>query len=237
MHPLSTINRQFASFSVKKIVIDMGCAYGNTTITALKAGAEKVIACDMEIQHLEQVKIQAENENLASHLEIVQGIFPNDYEFTHNTIDAFHASHIFEFLNGNAVETALNKIFSWLKPNGKLFMLTYTIFVKELDNLIFRKEDGIKWPGFFENYNNYCTEIDEISNDDNDHIEMGETDDFIEEIDSNFHMFELDIVKHALEKVGFMIQKINYLDGKTNAAMKETWLNGRELLGLVAYKP
>jgi len=54
MHPLSAIGEKFSTHAgtLKDPVIDMGCAYGVASIAALTKGAGKVIACDIEQQHL-----------------------------------------------------------------------------------------------------------------------------------------------------------------------------------------
>lgn len=234
MHPLSAINVEFSSFSSENIVVDMGCAYGNTTIAALEAGAKKVIACDMEKQHLDQLEKLARDKGLDPNLEIRKGIFPNDYDFQKNSIDGFHVSHILEYLGGNDIEKGLNNIFSWLKPSGKLFILVYTVFIEELNNSTFkeeyarRKTKEIKWPGFFENYNDYCIPVEFHKN-------------FSKENKPSFpaslHMFEAEILRSYLQEIGFVIEKAEYLNGKENFAVEETWLDGKELLGVIARKP
>jgi SAM-dependent methyltransferase len=137
MHPLSKISKAFIDFSKSHSpVIDMGCAYGNVTIAALNIGAKCVIACDMEMEHLKILEQEAGLNN-ADRLQLKQGIFPKEFDFAENSIGAIYASHILPFLSGDEVEQGFKKFYHWLKPEGKLFIVCYTVFIKELDNPIF----------------------------------------------------------------------------------------------------
>jgi SAM-dependent methyltransferase len=133
MHPISNMGKEFLVFSKRNYpVIEMGCAYGNLVIEALKNGVRKIIACDMESQHLDALK-EIEG-TFPDRLQIRQGTFPEDFDFRENSIAAIHASHIFEYLNGDDLTIGLSKFYNWLKPGGKVFLLCYTIFTKGMDN-------------------------------------------------------------------------------------------------------
>lgn len=51
---------------------------------------------------------------------------------------------------------------------------------------------------------------------------------------SALHMFDLNVLIKALEAIGFIIEFGEYLDGKANGAVKETWHDGREYVGIIA---
>jgi SAM-dependent methyltransferase len=244
MHPLSEIGRKFTLFSSTTVapVMDMGCAYGNIAIAALEAGAKTVIACDMEEKHLSSLRDQVKNTNLKDCLLTKQGVFPDGFDFKTNSFDAIHASHILEYLNGEEVERGLENFYQWLQPGGKLFILTYTIYILELNNDKFkaeyerRLEDKVKWPGYLENFDDYCVLPDETDVTSQNTNEATKTD-----IDSPFpsalHMYDLPVLRKALETYGFVIEFAEYLDGSNNGAVKETWHDGREYVGFVARKP
>ena len=214
--------------------MDMGCAFGNTVLSALDNGANKVIACDMEASHLAEVGKLAKNHS--QKLDTHQGVFPEDFNFAKDSLDAIHISHLLEYLSGDEVEQGLKKCLEWLRPSAKLFILTYSIFILELNNDKFkaeykqRKSMGAKWPGYLENYDDYCTEED---HDD----KASQTPADAAEFPPSLHLFELEVLKTALEQIGFKIESASYFDGKENGAVSETWLNGQEYLGIVAYKP
>lgn len=232
MHPLSEIAQKFILASKKTTpVMDMGCAYGNTVIAAIEAGAKHVIACDMEQSHLDAILKQLNNQQL-QHITIEQGQFPEGFQFEENSIGAIHASHVLAYLNGSEVDAGLEKFYYWLKPNGQLYILCYTIFMKELVNDHFQNEyhhrirNAEKWPGYLVDFNHYS----EMPNDES-----------ISRIDSNalpksLHVFELPFLVNALTKLGFIIEFADYLDGSKNGAVEETWHDGREYLGIIARK-
>lgn len=244
MHPLSEIGRKFTLFSSTALapVMDMGCAYGNTAIAALKAGAETVVACDMEEKHLSSLHDQVKDTELENHLIAKQGIFPDNFDFKANSLGAIHASHILEYLTGEEVERGLENFYQWLQPGGKLFILTYTIYILELANDKFqteyerRLEEKVKWPGYLENFDEYSISPDEVNAAKGSTNEAAQTN-----ADSAFpsalHMFDVPILKAALETLGFVVEFADYLDGSKNGAVEETWHDGREYVGIVARKP
>lgn len=237
MHPLSDISQQFILYAsyAKRPVADIGCAYGNTVIAALNAGVKDIIACDMEKEHLLSLKDEAANSELSSHLHIKQGIFPNGIYFDNDSLDGIHASHLFEYLNGDEVESGLINCYRWLHSGGKLFIVTYSIYILELANDKFRNEYGrrleakVKWPGYLDDYDAYSL----VPEDDKEE-EVSET--LESPFPSALHMYDLSVLVKALEATGFIIEFADYLDGSKNAAVKETWNDGREYVGIIARK-
>jgi SAM-dependent methyltransferase len=244
MHPLSEVGRKFILFSSTALapVMDMGCAYGNTVIAALQAGAETVIACDIEEKHLSSLRHQVKDTELENHLVTKQGIFPDQFDFKANSLNAIHASHILEYLTGEEVELGLENFYRWLQPGGKLFILTYTIYILELANDKFKAEyecrlkEKIKWPGYLENFDEYSISPDEIdtTKESTNEAAQSNTD---SAFPSALHMFDVPILKKALETQGFVIEFADYLDGSQNGAVEETWHDGREYVGIIARKP
>jgi SAM-dependent methyltransferase len=245
MHPISEIGKKFVLFSstAKSSVVDMGCAYGNTTIAALDAGAKAVIACDMEQEHLDALHNQLEGTPVATSLTTKQGVFPNGFYFAANSLEAIHASHILEYLNGDEVEQGLANCFRWLRPGGKLFILTYTIYILELANDKFQTEYDerikakVKWPGYLEDFDKFCDSADQgqTSGEPKDNKDKIDADD--SPFPSALHMYDLPILKRYLETLGFIIEHADYLDGRSNGAVKETFHDGREYVGVIARKP
>lgn len=231
MHPISEIGRKFIEFSITvQPVIEMGCAFGNIAIAALEAGTNSLIACDMEQQHLDFLRNQIDTS--INKLITKQGIFPQGFDFSENSVSAIHASHILEYLNGEDIDVGLEKFHRWLKPGGKLFILCYTVHILELANQKFREEyqrridNKIKWPGYLEDFNKYSMMPD------NSEPEYGSS-----AFPTALHFYDLPILKQALEAQGFIIEFAEYLDGKENGAVKDTWHDGREYVGIVALKP
>jgi SAM-dependent methyltransferase len=231
MHPLSSIAKRFVEFAkiTNGPVIDMGCAYGLASIAALEAGAQKVIACDLSPVHLSTLETRIHDPKLKAKLKLQAGSFPDDFNFTVNSIDAVLLAHILPYLTGPRIEHGLQKLHQWLKPGGKLFILSYSIYIKELINDKFiteynrRLASGMSWPGYFENFNAFSDLPDEDSD--------------YSAFPAELHFLDKPVLVAALQKFGFEIEYAEYLDGKDNGAMADTWHDGREYVGIIARKP
>lgn len=231
MHPVTIIGKEFAFFSKTATpVADIGCAYGNTVLEALDQGAQQVIACDMEQQHL-SILLEQLTESEKPRVTLKLGKLPNKFDFAPNSLAGIHASLVLPYLTEKELDQSLLNFYQWLKPDGKLFILCYTIFIKELVNPHFeaeykkRKEEGKKWPGYFEDFNKYSYTDGVPSEQDTSAFPVA------------LHFFDIDTLVRALQDLNFVIESAEYLDGKTNGAVEETWHDGRELMGVIARKP
>ena len=153
---LDEICQKFVEYSAScsHPVLDIGCAYGVATHAALEVGA-KVYATDVDSIHLDVLK---KNTN-KNHLQRLKCLKANilDNNFQSNFFEGILCSRVLHFLNGEEVETALDNIVNWLRPNGKVFISTETVYsalwpfyIEEFEN---RKKNGEKWPGLFHDYN------------------------------------------------------------------------------------
>lgn len=235
MHPLSSLTQQFVDLASQASgpVMDMGCAYGNAVIEALASGTNTVIACDMEAKHLAALQERVAATPWAPRLITQKGLFPDEYQFSQNSLAAIHTSHLLPYLTGDEVTRGLAKYFDWLAPGGKLFIVCYSMHILELNNEKFRKEyarrlkAGVKWPGYFEDFDAYSLlPADPL-----------DVQDAPSPFPTALHIFDLPILEAALRQCGFVIEMASYLDGKTNGAIQETWHDGREHLGIIARKP
>lgn len=235
MHPLSSLTQRFVEFcaTVHLPVMDMGCAYGNAVIAALEKGANTVIACDMAEEHLAVLQKNVAEMAYASRLITKQGVFPRDIYFEKGSLAAIHTSHMLPYLTGAEVEQGLAHFFHWLAPGGKLFIACYSRFIRELMNDVFqqeyarRLEQKMRWPGYLENFDAYSYLADEPA-------------DFASEASAfptALHVYDIPVLQAALITQGFDIEWADYLDGKINDAVPETWYDGREYLGIIAVKP
>lgn len=230
MHPLSELSLSFIQYAatIEAPVLDLGCSYGIASIKAIKAGAKNVIACDMEQKHLDILQKRALDLNISTaNLTLKLGKFPDEVDFENNSIGAILTSYMLSFLTLDELEKGLVKIFNWLKPNGKLFVGLYTIYIKKFSNEIFKEEyrkritQGQKWPGYFEDFKQFSLSEIESNN----------------ALPSKIHYFEKDSLTKALTDVGFIIESANYLDGKSNGAVADSINDGREILSIIAKKP
>jgi len=133
--------------------LDLGCAYGVATLAALERGAH-VTACDIDPGHIEVLTHRCPAE-FKSRLTCVVGAVPH-VDFAHEAFDAVICARMLHFLRPDDFRLALKKIERWLKPGGKAFIVTDTVFAgpwrQKLASYTERKARGDKWPGLIEDY-------------------------------------------------------------------------------------
>lgn len=138
---------------VRGEVLDIGCAYGIATLAALDNGA-RILACDMEPKHLEvlEQRVPAAQKNRYRSLP---GTLPG-VDFAASSFDAILAARVLHFLNGADIETTVCKMFDWLTPGGRLYLVAdspYTgPWAQYSADYERRKAEGDPWPGFFNDY-------------------------------------------------------------------------------------
>lgn len=205
---LDEFSKEFINYaaSTKDYVLELGCAYGFVVQNVLENNG-KIIACDLSSEHLEILITGSPKEKL-NNLYVYPGSFPDEIEIPNESLGAVLTSRMFHFLNGEKIENGLKKIYSWLKPGGKLFFIVvspYNVAIKEGFLPIYqqRVKDGDKWPGVIENQ----WEINPAHK---------------EHVEPYLHVFDIPQLEELLPKYGFKIDKIklfdfpNEVDGEDN---------------------
>jgi SAM-dependent methyltransferase len=150
---LNGISTRFVDESAKMegISLDVGCAYGIATLAALKGGSE-VVACDMDQAHL-NILLKETPENDKPRLTTKKGTLPG-VDFKNQSFVAIHCSRCLHFLVPEELKLTLEKMYNWLQPGGKIYLITDTCFsgpwkqyLPEFDR---RKAEGDPFPGFIE---------------------------------------------------------------------------------------
>ena len=154
-HPLS---QEFVSFSstIKSPVLDIGAAYGLTSINSLKKGAT-VICNEKEkkqleyICHIKSITDEEKKRLYLKHGSILEIDFPN------NSLGAIHISRVMHFFKPNEVELFFQKAYNWLIPNGRLYIITMSQYhyanpegFSEFYNNEIKK--GVEFPGMINDY-------------------------------------------------------------------------------------
>ena len=190
--------------SINKPVLDIGAAYGNTTLPVLKA-KKHVVACDCEQSHLDEIAAQTPAE-LKPYLSLKQGKFPADFEFPENHFGAAILSYILHFLKGEEVLEGLKKVYTWLMPQGKIFINVGTPYLnffipKFRAEYERRLKQGERWPGT-------------LTRQDMETFSKQETWDKLPENAQPefFHVFTKEILGDCLENIGFIIKELYYND-------------------------
>ncbi len=59
--------------------------------------------------------------------QLVQGRFPEGFEFAHNTFGGIHICNMLHFLRGDEIIEGLKKCLQWLQPGGKIYLIVCSI--------------------------------------------------------------------------------------------------------------
>ncbi len=136
-------------------VLDIGCAFGIATIAALEAGG-RVTAVDLDPRHLAAV-VEKTPEALRDRLTCVAGELPG-LDLPEAAYDAILCSRVLHFLDGSAIDASVRKMFRWLKPGGRLYLVAdtpYGIWRKLIPIFDARRAHGDRWPGLMIGLENY----------------------------------------------------------------------------------
>lgn len=196
-------------------VLDLGAAYGFVTIEALKAGAT-VIANDLEPRHLDILYNQTPLE-YRDRLTLLPGEFPQELNLKSQSIAGCYVAHMLGYLSPAALQIGFEKLFNWLKSNGKVFIITSTPYKGISRKIIPIYEQRIreeqKWPGYF--------------------IDLKKL--IGEKMPNVLHFFDEHILTRELERVGFIIEKME-LYARQDLPKRALW-DSREGLMAIARKP
>ena len=220
---LPPIGEQFVHFAstCEHSVVDIGAAYGVATLPALEAGA-RVIAVDISEQHLVALKQRAAR--YQSSLRIIPGRFPFLYDRCLEGIGAAYLSQVLPFLTPDQVMLGANRLYNWLVPGGKVFIVSFTPFLNHvhrfLDVYHERKAQGKRFAGYIDTLAQYCSDKtigDQLP-------------------ESILHVDEDDL-RSAFSEAGFAIEHLSLFGDVHNDLPEGIRYDGRERVGMIASKP
>jgi SAM-dependent methyltransferase len=151
---LNDISKSFVedSSTMNGLSLDVGCAYGIASIAALKKGAN-ILAADMDQGHLD-ILLQETPEDLKPNLKTKKGTLPN-IDFENKSFISIHCSRCLHFLKPDELIETLTNMYHWLKPGGRVYLITDTCYSGPWKNYLpeFEKklEAGDPFPGFIDN--------------------------------------------------------------------------------------
>ncbi|MBK1689409.1 class I SAM-dependent methyltransferase [Rubrivivax gelatinosus] len=148
---LNEINEAFVACAAgcERPVLDIGSAYGVASLAALATGAT-VIANDIDASMLRALQEQAPPQD-RPRLRLLCASFPHEIDLPQGSLDAAHASNLFNFLRGEEIDAGLAKLHRWLAPGGRLFAISGTPWAANVSRFIpvyeARLSQGLRWPG------------------------------------------------------------------------------------------
>lgn len=232
---VSTLNKKGFTYSLTSIgnafiehastadkpVVDVGAAYGVATLPVLLRGG-KAIAVDISADHLTSIT-NSIDPSLQGNLTTIQARFP-DFDLPDNSVSAVYLSQVLPFLSGDEIEEGFRKVFRWLIPDGKIFIVSFTPFISHVQSYIpeylNRKKQGIRWAGFISDLSRYCN-----------HPEM------LHNLPNQLNHVDADDLRWALEKAGFQTEDARYFGEEEGELPLGIRMDGRERVGVIARKP
>ena len=138
-------------------------------------------------------------------------------DFEPESFGAIVASRVLHFLSGPDIETTVQKMYGWLKPGGRIFLIAdspYTgPWASQSDDYERRKAEGEDWPAFYDNYADFLSPGTDAS------LHPS----FINPLDP-------DILGRVCEAAGFEVLEARFLSSATK------WSTGRDHAGIIASK-
>ena len=137
---------------------------------------------------------------------------------------AIHASRVIHFLKPEDVRKTIQKMYRWLQPGGKLFLIADTPYIgywaSKAPDYETRKAAGDLWPGY----------IDDVSK----FFDARDTDGAPPLINS----LDPDILRRECSAVGLCVEKVGFFEGSfTDQEIKGSKRAGKEHVGIIAVKP
>lgn len=225
MHPLTPFGEQFVDFSSQNQdapLLDIGCAFGVTTLPCLLQGA-RVIAADIEQSHLDELYTRTPEECRAQ-LTLQQGRFPEELDFEPNSLSGVMISHVLSFLSEQQLVEGFQKLARWLKPGGKVFIVNYTPYHKPITGFIPDYQQALAqkkvFAGYVANKAQYC---------DSAVIRKG--------VPNEVMLMDLETVEWLLAQAGFTTEYCQFVGGEEAGVPEPFRFDGREWINAIGVKP
>src|SRR5262245_11114119 len=172
-------------------LLEIGAAYGNATLPALRAGAT-VIANDLSATELGVLASAAPIED-RKRLVLMPGRFPEEIRLGDGSVSGVLAAQVLHFFDGPTVELAFRSVFRWLAPGGAFYVLVMTpslSFYRTLrPEYEKRARSGERWPGIFD-------------------PRTVAPPDWKERLPPMVHLFEKDVLRRCAEEAGFTVDTL-----------------------------
>eukprot|EP00003_Mantamonas_plastica_P007786 TRINITY_DN1660_c0_g1_i2.p1 TRINITY_DN1660_c0_g1~~TRINITY_DN1660_c0_g1_i2.p1 ORF type:complete len:241 (-),score=85.49 TRINITY_DN1660_c0_g1_i2:896-1618(-) len=205
---------------------DLGTAYGMVPKkiiegTAGGKGNVKIVAQDLSESHLLLFEQELESEFIDQMDRVVNivGDLPHGVEFPEETFDALLCCRVFHFFDGETVICALEKFKKWLKPNGELFVVVESPYIRNFKDLIPQFEqrlaDGVEFPGIV------ITEEADTER--------------AKQLPPFMHFFTPETLENLATRVGFEIVESGFISREKFP--EDLRLDGRESSGIRLRKP
>lgn len=218
---LTWVAEEFLNFCKEnpgEFVLDVGTGYSPLSRQALTKGVY-VISNDLDIRHLLYSRKKVVNSDECDKLFLNKNPFPH-LDIPKNSLTAVILHRVLHFMSGEEIDIGLDKVKQWLKPKGKIFIAVMSsehIAYREKYLPIFekRKKEGDIWPGMYLDVPVHLPAQAYA-------------------LPDKLHVMDQDILKQALERHGFQIERIGYVSMQGYGVEKGR--DGKETIGAIAIK-
>lgn len=200
-------------------IVDIGAAYGHVALEAASQ-AIPIIVNDLDDRHLNILLQRASNQQ-RPFLKPMPGRFPEELPFQENSLGAVLICRVLHFFTPLEWLKAIDTLFRWLAPGGKLFMTNESPYFGTMKSFIpvylKNKRNGHPWPGVMTGMK---------------HFDAARKKD----VNSTINLLSRTETQSVLEDVGFQVEHIEYLNRK-GIYPEDALFDGRETVGVIAVKP
>jgi SAM-dependent methyltransferase len=200
------------------VVLEIGAAYGYASVEALKLGAETWVN-DLDKRHLD-IFYQRLPKKLRTKVKLVPGDFPEGLNLPKEHFDAILAVRVLHYFTPQKLEEAAKSAYSLLKPNGKIYVVAASPYLKFWSFLIpdyeMRKKNGDLYPGFIDDVTKYTNRPLKFTQ-------------------KEIHFLDPDVLTRVFTQAGFIVTKCEFYDRPDYPNYMR--LDGRETVGMIAQKP
>lgn len=204
---------------VGRPVLEIGCAYGVSTIPALERGAV-ITASDLDPRHLEILRSKV-RPDLLPNLTLKPGALP-DIDFPAKHYAAILCSRVLHFLTGEDVDASVRNMARWLAPGGRLYLVAdcpYGIWRRAIPQFETGKANGERYPGLIVGLHNF------LANPPSKPIEQPPF----------MNLMDPDILSRACREAGLEVIDAAFIP-RPDFGGKGS-MDGRENCGVIAVKP
>ena len=213
--------------TAKQDLMDVGCAYGISTLKALKNTKRRVIAIDKCQEHLDILMNNVTRKEINNILPICCD-FPSDFRkkkafrIKDENISGILCSHLLTLFTPEAIVETLECFYRLLEVGGFLYLTASTpesrVFNGFYAEYSKRLKRGERWPGIINN----CCWSHNLSESERGNLPVWA------------NLLDKKTLSREVEEAGFIIQSINY-EYPSNLT-KEYLRNGKEYINIICRK-
>jgi SAM-dependent methyltransferase len=219
---LDQITQAYLDFAAQSrgTFLEIAAGYGHIVIKALEAGAHRVYANEIDPGQLAIIRSRTPT-MYADKLTCCLGQFPEHLDFPDASFEGIYNARLFHFFSADRIRAGLVKLYRWLKPAARVFLVNDAVYRTIFKPLIpiyeKRLAAGDEWPGFIEDVRRCIPE----------HLHP-------DTFPRTMNFMDPAVLARELIRAGFQVVTAGFYPYTGNFALGR--LDGRELAGAIGLK-